>query len=84
MFIIKTVTVNMTFHPKTRDSQNAYRTGVLVGNYVEDKFGQEAAQQPRIGSTGITEKQAKHSLNSTLLAYEIPARTQETILVSPV
>ena len=24
---------------KTRDPQNPYRTGVLVGNYVEDKFG---------------------------------------------
>lgn len=29
----------MAFQPKTRDSQNPYRTGVLVGNYVEDKFG---------------------------------------------
>ena len=26
---------------KSRDSQNPYRTGVLVGNYVEDNFGQE-------------------------------------------
>ena len=24
---------------KSRDSQNPYRTGVLVGNYVEDNFG---------------------------------------------
>ena len=28
---------------KSRDSQNPYRTGVLVGNYVEDKFGHEIA-----------------------------------------
>ena len=28
---------------KSRDSQNPYRTGVLVGNYVEDNFGQEIA-----------------------------------------
>ena len=28
---------------KTRDSQNPYRTGVLVSNYVEDKFGAELA-----------------------------------------
>lgn len=72
----------MTFHPKTRDSQNAYRTGVLVGNYTEDRFGQELAQAPPTGTTGITEKQAKHSLGSTLLAYEIPERNQQAILVS--
>ena len=28
---------------KVKDPQNPYRTGVLVGNYVEDKFGQELA-----------------------------------------
>ena len=28
---------------KTRDPQNPYKTGVLVGNYVEDKFGAQAA-----------------------------------------
>jgi len=72
----------MSFHPKTRDSQNPYRTGVLVGNYVEDKFGQELAANPKIGKTGITEKQAKHSLNSTVLVYDVPPRTQDTILVS--
>ena len=64
----------MTFHPKTRDSQNAYRTGVLVGNYTEDSFGLQMAAVPKEGTTGITEKQAKHSLGSTLLAYEIPER----------
>ena len=26
-----------------KDSQNPYRTGVLVGNHVEDRFGQELA-----------------------------------------
>ena len=24
-----------------KDSQNPFRTGVLVGNHVEDRFGQE-------------------------------------------
>ena len=28
---------------KSRDPQNPYRTGCLVGNYVEDKFGAEIA-----------------------------------------
>jgi hypothetical protein len=27
-----------------KDSQNPYRTGVLVGNHVEDRFGQDLAQ----------------------------------------
>jgi hypothetical protein len=51
--------------PRVRDSQNPYRTGVLVGNYTEDKFGLELAAVPKIGTTGITEKQAKHSIHST-------------------
>jgi hypothetical protein len=62
----------MTFHPKCRDSQNPYRTGVLNGNFVEDKFGQEISKKPQQGTIGITEKQAKHGLGSTLMAYEIP------------
>ena len=28
---------------RDRDSRNPYSSGVLVGNYVEDKFGAEAA-----------------------------------------
>jgi hypothetical protein len=28
-----------------KDSQNPYRTGVLVGNHVEDRFGQDLAQR---------------------------------------
>ena len=30
---------------KARDPQNPYRTGVLVGNYVEDKFGYELSMK---------------------------------------
>ena len=26
-----------------KDSQNPFRTGVLIGNHVEDRFGQELA-----------------------------------------
>jgi len=36
----------MTFHPKCRDSQNPYRTGVLNGNHVEDRFGSELTAIP--------------------------------------
>ncbi len=70
--------------PRTRDSQNPYRTGVLIGNYTEDQFGQELAAVPKIGTTGITEKQAKHSLNSTQFALMQDAHvpTQQEILVS--
>lgn len=28
-----------------KDPQNPYRFGVLCGNYVEDKFGQEIAEK---------------------------------------
>ena len=28
-----------------KDSRNPYSTGVLVGNYVEDKFGAEIAEK---------------------------------------
>jgi hypothetical protein len=28
-----------------KDSQNPYRTGVLVGNHVEDRFGYELTQK---------------------------------------
>lgn len=36
---------------KTRDPQNPYRTGVLVGNYVEDQFGIEFATKEVSRST---------------------------------
>ena len=31
-------------HTRVRDAQNPYRTGVLVGNYTEDRFGRMLAQ----------------------------------------
>lgn len=75
---------NMTHHPKVRDPQNPYRTGVLISNHVEDRFGQELAAQSREGRTGISEMQAKHTLNSSQFAVNagksIP--TQQDILVS--
>ena len=39
---------------KTRDPHNPYRTGVLVGNYVEDKFGAELAAKEKDCYTGPT------------------------------
>ena len=30
---------------KQRDPQNQYRSGILVGNFVEDTFGKEIAAQ---------------------------------------
>lgn len=32
--------------PRVKDAQNPYRTGVLIGNYTEDKFGIELSKQP--------------------------------------
>ena len=33
-------------NPRVRDAQNPYRTGVLIGNYTEDRYGRDLAQQP--------------------------------------
>ena len=33
-------------NPRVRDAQNPYRTGVLIGNCWEDKFGMELATKP--------------------------------------
>jgi hypothetical protein len=32
----------------SKDSKNPYRTGVLVGNHTEDRFGQEISAKPVI------------------------------------
>ena len=74
----------MSFHPKVRDPQNQYRTGVLISNHVEDRFGQDHAQVVRQGQTGISENQAKFTIHSTMYAVnegkQVP--TQQEILVS--
>ncbi len=46
--VIAEVTIKNMYHqnPRVRDAQNPYRTGVLIGNCWEDKFGMELAQQP--------------------------------------
>ena len=47
IIIIKEALIKMyQSNPKVRDAQNPYRTGVLIGNYVEDKFGLHHAGQP--------------------------------------
>ena len=30
----------------SKDSQNPYKTGVLVGNHIEDRFGRELTSKP--------------------------------------
>ena len=100
---------------KSRDPQNPYRTGCLVGNYVEDKFGREIAEKGEVSinispvekitdlfsdlfeksmthinvtylylqkptRTGISENQARFHEGSSLLAYDIPKRTQQDLL----
>ena len=30
----------------SKDSQNPYKTGVLVGNHIEDRFGRELTTKP--------------------------------------
>ena len=43
-------------NPRVRDAQNPYRTGVLVGNCWEDKFGRELATQPVSASKTFTDE----------------------------
>lgn len=38
----------MSNHAFSKDSQNPYSTGVLVGNHTEDRFGQEITSKPVI------------------------------------
>ena len=42
-------------NPRVRDAQNPYRTGVLIGNYTEDRFGRMLAEEPKQGRIGCTE-----------------------------
>ena len=53
---------------KTRDPQNPYRTGVLVGNYVEDKFGaQFAKEEVSFSQQSKKSKQNKQNYNKNPL-----------------
>ena len=65
---------------KTRDPHNPYRTGVLVGNYVEDKFGSELAAKEKECPTGITMNQTRMNENNSLMVYDIPKKTQQDLL----
>ena len=33
-------------NPRVRDAQNQYRTGVLISNFNEDRFGMELSTKP--------------------------------------
>lgn len=60
---------------KTRDPHNPYRTGVLVGNYVEDKFGAELAANPKDCPTGPTVNQIRMNEGNSILVYDAPKKT---------
>jgi len=49
-------------NPRVRDAQNPYRTGVLIGNYTEDRFGRMLAQQPVSSSGSLTPRRKKVGL----------------------
>ena len=53
----------MAMHQR-KDPQNPYRTGVLCGNYVEDRFGAELAAKEV--STNLIKR-----LNSSLLSNNL-------------
>ena len=60
---------------KSRDPHNPYRTGVLVGNYVEDKFGAELAEKEKHCETGPTMNQIRMNEGNSLMVYDIPKKT---------
>ena len=63
-----------------KDSQNPYRTGVLVGNHVEDRYGQDLIQQDKNWRTPASEQQAKFNMGSSMFAYDFPPKTTEDLL----
>merc|ERR1712096_172263 len=67
-------------NPKVRDSQNPYKSGVLIGNHTEDKFGQDLASNPTFGRTGISEATSQLHAGNTMRAYPLEDKTQEHIL----
>lgn len=64
-----------------KDSQNPYRTGVLVGNHTEDRFGQELSaiqvlmllnwmKGSRSYQTPASEQQRNFHLGNSMKAFE--------------
>ncbi|CDW84628.1 UNKNOWN [Stylonychia lemnae] len=64
----------------SKDSQNPYKTGVLVGNHIEDRFGRELSSKPKNYQPITTEQRSKFHLGNTLLAYEFPPKSLDDIL----
>ena len=58
-------------NPRIKDSQNPYRTGVLVGNYTEDRFGRDMASVPKQGTTGISENKSNFHQGNSMRAYDM-------------
>ena len=71
-----------TQNPRIKDAQNPYRTGVLVGNYTEDRFGRDSAAIHKQGNIGISENKANFHQGNSMRAYDMQPKTQEMILVS--
>ena len=66
-------------NPRVRDAQNPYRTGVLIGNCWEDKFGMELATQPKNGRIGVSEQSAAFNLATSTAVYDNAPKTREMI-----
>lgn len=54
--------------------ENLYRHGVLISNFVEDKFGSDLAQSRSIRTDFTTTAQRFHSQGSSLLNAELPEK----------
>ena len=67
------------------DPVNKYRHGVLIGNFVEDKFGQDLSQRKvscelkkqKEWITPATNTQMTHALGNSMYAYHFEPKTQD-------
>ena len=56
----------MAYNSTVKDSRNPYSTGVLVGNYVEDKFGCELAAEEVSSLSHEINSPSKYGLESLI------------------
>ena len=64
----------------SKDSQNPYRTGVLVGNHTEDRFGIDLSQKKFSWQTPNSEVKDRVGLGNSLAVYDFPERSPQELL----
>lgn len=54
-----------------KDSQNPYRSGVLIGNHTEDRYGSDLTYKPdpKWGPSAVTEQQSQYNMGNTMSGF---------------